>query len=314
MLEHTHTTPQRPTRAVILGAGGFIGAAIHRRLQREGVPTLALGRPAFDLLASGAGEQLAAMLQPDDTLVFVSARAPVKNAAMLLENLRMAEAVCAALQQHLVAHVLYISSDAVYKDSAEPLSETSCAEPGSLHGVMHLAREVLLRTAYSGPFALLRPTLVHGFDDPHNGYGPNRFRRLAAEGKEIVLFGEGEERRDHVAVEDVAELACRIVLQRSSGIVNATSGDVASFHELAEFCAAQFPNRVAVKGSPRSGPMPHEGYRPFAPSAALTAFPGFRFTPWREGLARACAATTPDKEPGRPRPEFVPRGEGAPPP
>lgn len=293
MLQHTHTTPQKPTRAVILGAGGFIGAAIHRRLQREGVPALALGRPAFDLLASGADAQLAAALQADDALVFVSARAPVKNAAMLLENLRMAEAVCAALEQRPVAHVLYISSDAVYKDSAEPLSETSCAEPGSLHGVMHLAREVMLRTAFAGPLALLRPTLVHGFDDPHNGYGPNRFRRLAADGKEIILFGDGEERRDHVAVEDVAELACRTLMHRSSGVANATSGEVVSFRELAEFCAARFPTRVAVKGSPRSGPMPHDGYRPFAPSAALTAFPGFRFTPWREGLARACAAMKP---------------------
>jgi nucleoside-diphosphate-sugar epimerase len=190
-----------------------------------------------------------------------------------------------------VAHVLYVSSDAVYKDSAEPLSEASCAEPGSLHGVMHLAREVMLRAVFSGPLAHLRPTLVHGLDDPHNGYGPNRFRRLAAEGKEIVLFGEGEERRDHVVVEDVAEIACRTVLHRSSGIVNATSGEVVSFRELAEFSAAQFTPRVAVKGTPRSGPMPHGGYRPFAPSAALAAFPGFRFIPWRDGLARACAAT-----------------------
>jgi len=291
MLQHTYPTPQKPARAVILGAGGFIGGAIHRRLRQEGVPALALGRPAFDLLAPSAAEQLAATLQPDDVLIFVSAKAPVKNAAMLLENLRMGEAVCAALQQRPVGHVLYISSDAVYKDSAGPLSESSCAEPGSLHGIMHLAREVMLRAGFSGPLALLRPTLVHGLDDPHNGYGPNRFRRLAAEGKEIVLFGDGEERRDHVAVEDIAELASRIVLHRSSGVVNATSGDVVSFRELAEFCAAQFSTPIAVKGSPRSGPMPHDGLRPFAPSAALTAFPGFRFTPWRDGLARACAAT-----------------------
>lgn len=291
MIEHTHSSPQKPARAVILGAGGFIGGAIHGRLQREGVPTLALGRPALDLLAPDAGERLAALLQPADALVFVSARAPVKHAAMLIDNLRMSEAVCAALERQPVAHVLYISSDAVYKDSAEPLTEHSCAEPGSLHGVMHLAREVMLRAAFSGPLALLRPTLVHGLDDPHNGYGPNRFRRLAAEAREIVLFGEGEERRDHVAVEDIGELACRIVLQRSSGIVNATSGEVVSFRELAEFCAAQFAPRAAVKGSPRSGPMPHGGYRPFAPSAALSAFPGFRFTPWREALSRACFAT-----------------------
>jgi UDP-glucose 4-epimerase len=41
----------------------------------------------------------------------------------------------------------------------------------------------------------VRSTLIYGEGDPHNGHGPNRFRRLAAAGQEIVLFGEGEERR-----------------------------------------------------------------------------------------------------------------------
>jgi UDP-glucose 4-epimerase len=291
MLHHHHPAPQAPARVIVLGAGGFIGGAVRRHLEAAGIPVLALGRPAFDLLATDAGGKLGAMLRPEDTLVFVSAKAPVKNAAMLLENLRMAEAAAAALQRQPVSHVVYVSSDAVYKDSPGPLDEQSCAEPGSLHGVMHLAREVLLRSVFAGPLALVRPTLVHGLDDPHNGYGPNRFRRLAAAGREIVLFGEGEERRDHVAVEDVAGLVLRVVSHRSAGTVNATSGEVVSFRTLAEFCAAQFPTRVAVKGSPRSGPMPHQGYRPFAPSAALAAFPGFRFTPWQEALARACAAT-----------------------
>lgn len=291
MLKHTYSTPQKPVRAVVLGAGGFIGGAILRRLQSAGISTCALGRPTFDLFSPDASDRLASMLRPHDTLFFVSAKAPVKNSSMLLENLRMGEAVCAALEHQVVAHLIYISSDAVYKDSDHPLDESCCAEPGSLHGVMHLAREVMLRTSFPGPFTVIRPTLVHGTDDPHNGYGPNRFRRLAAAGKEIVLFGEGEERRDHVAVEDIAELALCVALQQSTGIVNATSGEVVSFRELAEFCAAQFPTKVQVKGSPRSGPMPHNGYRPFAPSAALKAFPGFRFTSWQDGLARACATT-----------------------
>lgn len=291
MLQHSLPVPQTPDRVVVLGAGGFIGGAVLRRLAREKIPVLGLGRPGLDLFAPDASAKLGQALRPTDTLVFVSAKAPVKNAAMLLENLRMAEAVAGALQQRPVAHVVYISSDAVYKDSPDPLSEASCAEPGSLHGVMHLAREVLLRSVFTGPLALIRPTLVHGLDDPHNGYGPNRFRRLAATGREIVLFGEGEERRDHVAVEDIAELVLQVIRHRSSGIANATSGAVASFREMAQFCAAYFSPRVGIRGTPRSGPMPHNGYRPFAPSAALAAFPGFRFTPWREGLERACTAT-----------------------
>lgn len=285
MLTHGHAQPEKPRRVVVLGASGFIAGAIARRLKDDGITVLGLGRPEFDLMAQGTADRLAQVLDGQDTLVFASAKAPCKDLSMLRDNLLMAETVCTALRKRSVAHLVYISSDAVYKDSSGPLTEASCAEPGALHGVMHLAREVALRQDHAGPLAIVRPTLVYGFDDPHNGYGPNRFRRLAAAGKEIVLFGEGEERRDHVDVEDVAGLVRLIVLHRSAGIANAVSGEVASFRELAEFAAAAFPPAVAIKGSPRSGPMPHNGYRPFDNAAVQRAFPGFRFKGWREGMA-----------------------------
>lgn len=295
MLTHLFPHPQKPARAVVLGSAGFVGAASVRALRAADVETLALGRRELDLLAPDAAGKLRALLRPDDALVFVSARAPCKNVSMLIENLRMAETVCSALQAQPVAHVVYVSSDAVYQDSASPLTESSCAEPGSPHGAMHLAREVVLRAAFAGPLAVLRPTLIYGLADPHNGYGPNRFRRLASEGKDIVLFGEGEERRDHVSVEDVAGLVCQIVLRRSAGVLNAVSGETVSFRELAEFLAAQFSPRVAIQGSPRTGPMPHHGYRPFTVGGIRRAFPDFHVTSWREGLAADCraAATRP---------------------
>jgi UDP-glucose 4-epimerase len=291
MITNLHESPHKPARVVVLGAGGFIGGASARRLRSDAIEVVALGRESCNLLAADAAATLTKELRPDDVLIFVSAHAPVKNVAMLMENIRMGEAVCAALKNRPVAHVIYISSDAVYKDSAEPISESCCAEPDSLHGVMHLTREVMLRSEFSGPLAFVRPTLTYGIDDPHNGYGPNRFRRLAAEGEDLVLFGEGEEQRDHVAVDDIAELVRYIVLHRSAGIANAVSGEVVSFRTLAEFVAEQFTPAVAIQGSPRSGPMPHNGLRPFAPSAALAAFPGFSFTPWRKGIAAMCAET-----------------------
>ena len=285
MLKHLNPAATIPSRVVILGAGGFIAGAILRRIAESSIPTLGLGRPALDLLAPGATGMLAQALRSDDTLVIASAKAPCKNMEMLHENIIMVEAVCAALQKRPVAHVVYVSSDAVYKDSAEPITEASCAEPSSLHGAMHLTREIALRQAFSGPLALVRPTLMYGFDDPHNGYGPNRFRRLAASGHDIVLFGEGEERRDHVDVEDVAELVRLIALHRSAGVANAVSGEAVSFRELAEFAASEFAPRVTVRCSPRSGPMPHGGYRHFDNRAVLHAFPGFCFKSWRDGLS-----------------------------
>jgi UDP-glucose 4-epimerase len=78
----------------------------------------------------------------------------------------------------------------VYSDAPVPLTEESRTEPGSMHGTMHLARELMLKATVKAPLAVVRSTLIYGEGDPHNGYGPNRFRRLAAAGQEIVLFGE----------------------------------------------------------------------------------------------------------------------------
>ena len=290
MLTQLLPSNERPSRAVVLGAAGFVGAASVGHLKAMGVETLALSRTELDLLAPGASGQLKSRLRTGDTLVFTSARAPCKDAAMLVENVRMAETVCSAIRGMALAHVVYVSSDAVYRDSDAPLTEDSCAEPGSPHGAMHLAREVLLNSEFKGPVGILRPTLIYGLADPHNGYGPNRFRRLASEGKEIVLFGEGEERRDHVSVDDVAELVARMVVRRSAGVLNAVSGQVASFRELAEFVSGQFAPRVPVRGTARTGPMPHNGCRPFNASGITRAFPDFRVTPWREGIAATCRA------------------------
>ena len=118
------------------------------------------------------------------------------------------------------------------------MTEETPTAPTSLHGAMHLAREVALRAELRVPVAMLRPTLIYGAADPHNGYGPNRFCRLAAAGKEIVLFGEGEERRDHVAIGDVPEIAVRVLKWRSLGTLNVASGEVHSFRSVAEMAVA----------------------------------------------------------------------------
>lgn len=285
-MEFTHATETPPRRIAVIGAGGFIGGAIARAAERRGLPLLRLGRPDLDLLQPGAEDRLAAMLQPDDAVVMVSAQAPCKDAEMLQANIRMAAQAAAALRRAKPDHLLYISSDAVYADSPDPLTEFSCAAPASLHGVMHLAREIMLRDAVGGAaFATLRPTLVYGPGDPHNGYGPNRFWRNAAAGEPIALFGNGEERRDHIHVEDVAALALGILLRRGIGILNAATGMVTSFHDIAEMVRAHHPGAPPIRTLPRSGPMPHGGYRPFDIAAMRQAFPALTPTRLRDGLA-----------------------------
>ena len=268
---------------------------------------LRLGRRDIDLVAPEAADRLAERLRPDDVLVAVSALAPCRNSEMLRDNMIMAAAMIRAAaavppaateitvrvgkggrDRHTVlpAQIVNISSDAVYADAPVPLREDSVRAPESLHGAMHLARELMFAAEVKTPLAILRPSLLYGAADPHNGYGPNRFRRLAAAGEPIVLFGNGEERRDHVLIDDVAEVAARVIYRRSAGALNIATGAVASFRAIAEIVVRLSGRPVPIRPTPRTGPMPHNGYRPFDPAACYAAFPDFRYVPLPEGLAK----------------------------
>ena len=84
-------------------------------------------------------------------------------------------------------HLIYISSDAVYKDIKTKINENSKTEPKSLHGIMHLTRELLFGAHFNN-LCILRPTLIYGEEDPHNGYGPNQFIRLAKKNYPIKIY------------------------------------------------------------------------------------------------------------------------------
>jgi UDP-glucose 4-epimerase len=283
MLEHLTAAPQRPSRVVVIGAGGFVGSTICARLAADRITLLALTRKDVDLLKPDAAKTLQGLLLPNDSAVFVSALAPTRTNAMLIDNLRMAEAVCNALALQVVQHLVYISSDAVYADDANPVTERSYQQPSSLHGVMHLAREAMMRSTLKLPIAMLRPTLIYGAKDPHNGYGPNRFRRLAAKSEAITLFGEGEEMRDHVLVEDVAAVTVLTLRHRSKGALNIATGQSTSFRDVAKATVALAGSESKIRGTPRQNPITH---RHFDITDSLKAFPEFHCVPLSEGLAR----------------------------
>jgi len=286
MLTHTHTQPHKPKRAVVIGAGGFVGGTIKAALASSGIDTVGLTRKEVDLLAPEATKVLSSQLQAGDSVVFVSAIAPAKTCEQLMDNLRIVEAACTAFSEVMPGHLLYISSDAIYSDDANPVTEDSYAAPSTTHGMMHAARELMFKSTVTCPFAALRPTLIYGAADPHSGYGPNRFRRQAANGEMITLFGDGEERRDHVAVDDVAQLASLIILHGSEGTLNAVTGVSVSFFDIAQIVAAQFNPPAEVKCLPRTVPRPHLLHRFFDISQCLKSFPDFRYTSLADGIAR----------------------------
>lgn len=284
MIIQRNALPKNPARVVLLGARGFIGAALKTQLEAHGVATLALNSADVDLATAGATEALVALIRPTDAVVMLAALTPDKgrDVATLIKNLTMMQSVCAALEKTGCAHLVYFSSDGVYDTAASRVTEDAAPSPKDLYGTMHYTREIMARNLGKAPLLILRPTLVYGLDDTHNSYGPNRFRRSAQLGATITLFGGGEETRDHVHVDDVAALTLRCLLHASIGTLNIATGVSTSFRDVAEIVARQFDKSVEIKTTPRVNPVTHRHYDV---TNLIKAFPDFRFMALAEGVA-----------------------------
>ena len=92
-------------------------------------------------------------------------------------------------------------------------------------------------------------------------------------------------------IDDVAELVARVVAHGSTGILNIATGEVHSFRGVADLAVATARSVSTIRGTPRSGPMPHNGYRSFDPTATRAAFPDFRYVTLPTGMRRVAAET-----------------------
>jgi nucleoside-diphosphate-sugar epimerase len=284
VIGHVNREPRTPNRVVVIGARGFIGGALAAELRAQGIPLLPISSADIDLTDSDATPKLAARIRPEDSVVRLAALTPDRGRDLptLMRNLKMGQALSAALELSPCAHLLYISSDAVYPFDEAVLSEKSHTDATTLYGIMHRTREVMIQNAVSCPLLILRPTQVFGLRDTHDSYGPNRMRRSAATERRIVLFGAGDELRDHILIDDLVELIYQLLTHRSRGILNAATGKSVSYRELARMIAGHFEVDIEIVGTPRQRPITH---RRFDPTACLKAFPEFRFTPLTEALA-----------------------------
>lgn len=250
-------------RIVVLGKSGIVASNLLFKLDKFNLKNIPIGRSKVNLKQKGSYKKLRKIIKNGDIIIFVAAEAPVKNIEMFFNNLKICKTVCNALESKKIEYLIYLSSDAVYKDVKEKISEKSITSPNSLHGLMHLTRETMLKDKFRKILCILRPTLIYGPGDSHNGYGPNRFIKLALQNKPISVFGNGEERRDHVYIDNLINIIIKCIIKKRLGIFNIASGKVCSFKHLAKKIITLSKSKSKLKKIKRKGPMPHNGYRPF---------------------------------------------------
>jgi nucleoside-diphosphate-sugar epimerase len=273
--------------AVVLGSSGFIGRALVRHLEAHGEEVVGHSSTSLDLRGADALKQLGHDADDSTTLYVVAALTPERGVGLagLADNLAMVLNVGRFVERARLRKCVYFSSDAVYAMRPEPIDEAAPIDAGNLYALSKLNGERILEHAAKAsgvPLVILRVTGAYGPEDPHNAYGPNRFVRAIAEGRPVELFGQGEEQRDHVYIDDVARIAAALGDGPSTGVFNLATGTSRTFASIVQDLCDLTPFPVEVEQRPRSGAITH---RSFQIERLRDAVPGVSFLPFAEGLA-----------------------------
>jgi UDP-glucose 4-epimerase len=272
------------TRVLVTGGAGFIGHHLVRALLARGLGVtvlddLSMGKrenvpPAARFVEGDVRDPAAVRNALEDVdavlheAAIVSIRASVEHFVRDAEvNLMGTLTLLREMAGRPIRRAVLASSMAVYADSPapDPLPESAPTAPIAPYGVAKLAAERywLLMGAQSG----IPSTALRYF----NTYGPNQtptpyvgvitiFIKRLLDGKPPMVFGDGEQRRDFVHVDDIVSANLAVLDGADAAVAgrvfNVGTGHATSVNDLAEgLIAVLAPGTRAEYAPAQTGEM-----------------------------------------------------------
>jgi UDP-glucose 4-epimerase len=255
----------------LLGAGGFIGRQLARRLAAAGHGVIAATRRPVEF----AHPQVRNVVEAwDDRAQFArwiagcgaivhaaSSSTPGSSAAQpqLEGNLRTTLALVEALQDAPSPRLLYLSSGGtLYGERESPALEDDPLRPRSYHGAGKIAAESFIRAwaaQYAGTAAILRPSNVYGPGQAaRSGFGiiPAAFD-CALHGRPLTIWGDGSTLRDYLYIDDflaLCEAALATPLDAGAHVFNAAFGEGIALDALIDRIDAVTGRRIERRHEP----------------------------------------------------------------
>lgn len=234
---------------VVIGSSGFIGHQLAQHLN-----AVSVNRTNVDLLDKSAAEKLEPLVEGKRCFFCASAK-PKNGHIDLSENFAVLEPFLKVATK--CEHVTYLSSDTVYPYNCLVTEDTSLVTD-SVYARSHLEREEALSTEVGSKLLVARLSQVYGAKDTHNAYGPCRMIRQALAGGPITLKGYGEERRDHLYIDDLIKLLSHLSAVKQTGVVNVANGRSTTFSEIAHAVSALIPSEI--EREPRTVAITHRDF------------------------------------------------------
>ncbi|MGO8969379.1 MAG: NAD-dependent epimerase/dehydratase family protein [Myxococcaceae bacterium] len=269
-------------RIFVLGGTGYIGSAVVQHLVRAGHAVTGLVRSAErqrQLSALGARAVLGDMKTPSSYRALAGEQDAAVHLAFSsqgpaapMDRTVVETLLDAALSAGRPYTVLYTSGVLVLGPAGqEPAYEAASTE----HAVFNTWRPaherlVLAATSARVATAVVRPGWVYGGGD---GLAAGYFQTAVAEGA-AAFIGDGQNRMPLVHREDVAELYCRVLEQRATGIFHAVDGGTGRILDTAAAASLAAGRGGAVRSIPLVEATQTLG--PFAEAMCLDQWVGSR--------------------------------------
>jgi UDP-glucose 4-epimerase len=284
-------------RILILGHSGFIGSHLdaYYRQNFAGLEILGESWPDLDLTEERDAERLAGSFNLETALVVLAGvkRQLGDNLDTFGGNVKMAVNLCRVLQRHPVKRVVFFSSAAVYGEENHntQINEKTPIAPTSFYGVAKYTAESLLtnvvRSQEKSSLLILRPPLIYGPGDASGGYGPSGFINASLKDEAITIWGDGNERREFMFVEDVARIVGALTTREWGGVLNLASGQSYTYMQIVENLTKTFGKEIRTTQRSRSKPKVDHG---FLNARLLELLPEFSFTTLQSGIEKTVAA------------------------
>jgi GDP-L-fucose synthase len=245
----------------VAGHKGMVGGALVRRLAREGVELLTVGRSEVDLRDQAAVFNWFDKTRPQ--AVFLAAAKVggiVANNTLrgefIYDNLIISANVIHAARVNGAEKLMFLGSSCIYpKLAPQPLREDSVLtgplevtnEPYAVAKIAGIKMVEAYRSQYGCNFINVMPTNLYG---PGDNYHPEyshvvaalirRFHEAKVAGlPNVVVWGTGTPRREFLYVDDLADACIHLMKNYSSGeLINIGTGEDISIAEFARVVAA----------------------------------------------------------------------------
>lgn len=233
-------------RCAVVGANGFLGKALIRKLGKQGFDVTAVYNRSQENIDEGTDKvKITDFLELKDQYEYI---------ILSLGNYRCSHSELIEINdmirriqlQNQGAKLIFISSTNVYGAHSGIISTTSSFNSPSLYPLSKLSGEFLV-TAH-GKYAVLRLTYLYGKGLDNKSFLPNVIEKSKREG-EIILFGDGSRKQDYLHVDDAAELCIKAMQSEENGIFLGASGTSVSNYEIAEIISAQHHSEISFTGT-----------------------------------------------------------------